>query len=55
MHQEKIRTQRQAADRITLENQITRGEMLNRAGVQSANSARSLWLRQPLVIEFVGV
>jgi hypothetical protein len=45
MHREKIRTQRQVADRITLENQITRGEMLNRAGVQSANSAR-IWIAQ---------
>src|SRR6516164_5520071 len=31
LHQEKLRTQRQIADRITLENQITRGEVLNRA------------------------
>jgi len=31
MHQEKLRTQRQITERITLENQITRGEVLNGA------------------------
>jgi hypothetical protein len=29
LHQEKLRTQRQVADRITLENEITRAEVLN--------------------------
>jgi hypothetical protein len=31
MHKEKIATQRQITERITLENEITRGEVLNRA------------------------
>jgi len=33
LHIEKIKTQRQITERITLENQITRGKMLNRAEI----------------------
>jgi hypothetical protein len=33
LHQEKVRTQKELADRYTLENQITRAEVLNRAEV----------------------
>jgi hypothetical protein len=50
LHQEKLRTQRQIADRITLENQITRGELLNRAAlskafaqIADAISSRIMW------------
>jgi phage terminase Nu1 subunit (DNA packaging protein) len=39
LHQEKLRTQREIADRYMLENQITRGEMLNRASLSKALAA----------------
>jgi hypothetical protein len=39
LHIEKLRTQRQIADRITLENQITRSEVLNRAELTRVMSA----------------
>ena len=34
LHQEKVRTQKELADRYMLENQITRAEVLNRAEVE---------------------
>jgi hypothetical protein len=39
LHVEKVRTQRQIADRYTLDNQITRGEMLNRSELMRGLSA----------------
>jgi hypothetical protein len=39
LSEEKLRTQRQITERYTLENQITRGEMLNRAELSKAFAA----------------
>jgi len=39
MHKEKVKTQRQITDRITLENQITRAEVLNRAELMKVMAA----------------
>jgi hypothetical protein len=39
LHQEKVRTQKELADRYMLENQITRGEVLNRAEVERVCAA----------------
>lgn len=36
LYQEKLRVHRETADRIALENQITRGETLNRAALEQA-------------------
>jgi hypothetical protein len=39
LHQEKVRTQKELADRYALENQITRAEVLNRAEVERVCAA----------------
>ena len=39
LHQEKVRTQKELADRYALENQITRAEVLNRAEVERVFAA----------------
>ena len=39
LHQERLRVQRETADRIALENQITRGETLNKAALMQGFSA----------------
>jgi hypothetical protein len=39
LHQEKVRTQKELADRYMLENQITRAEVLNRAELSKAFAA----------------